>query len=111
MKKETFVKLVDTLVGVCKKRDELNADMVAVLQKHRNCIDELSFKDILYDYTLEDTIIDVFELEMGAYVRDRVADYVYEQNGLLPNCSSYPKFDNAEELYDDIIKHQQLCEN
>jgi hypothetical protein len=108
MKKETFVKLVDTLVSVCKNRDKMNDELVAVIKKHRHCNEELSFRDAIYDYTLEDTIIDVIEMEMGVYVRDRVADYVYEQHGSKPVCSPYPILDSAEDLYDDIME-SNIC--
>lgn len=106
MKKETFVKIVDTLIAVGKNRDEMNDELVAVIQKHRHCNEEVSLRDAIYDYTLEDTFIDVIEMEMGVYARDRVADYVYEQhnNCGLPVCSPYPILDSAEELYEDILR-------
>ena len=46
MKKETFVKLVDTLVSVCKNRDKMNDELVAVIKKHRHCNEELSFREL-----------------------------------------------------------------
>ena len=107
MEKATFVLLVNTLVSVNEERNKFSDELLDVFKRHRELCEPVSLRDIVYDTKLEDVIIDIFEIEMGVYARDRVADYVYEQhnNFGMCVCSPYPILDSAEELYDDIVKN------
>ena len=107
MKKETFVKLVASLIEAQIRREELNHRLCdAVSLSRQDCIGEkLDFSDLIYDNKFEDAIIDIIEIEFGAYGRDRVTYYIYEQH----DFSHYAFYDDTlslEDLYDEITDNK-----
>ena len=107
MKKESFVKLVNAILAAHKRRDTLCEKLDTALRESRMLLDKPNFTDLIYDSGLEDDIIDMFEVEFGTEGRDKIASYIYEQMDIYYNTSSYPQYDGAGELYDDIVSSKQ----
>jgi len=107
MKKESFVKLVNAILAAHKRRDTLCEKLDTALRESRMLIDKPNFTDLIYDSGLEDDIIDMFEIEFGTDGRDKIAAYIYEQMDVCYNTGAYPRYDGAEDLYDDIMKDKK----
>lgn len=106
MKKEAFVKLIDSLMDAQIRREKLN-DMCNLIRTRAGSSGEkIDLRDLIYDNLLEDAIIDMIELEFGPYGRDRVAYYVYELQ-LFDNCADCEHIRNTSELYDEIVKNSK----
>lgn len=109
MKKEAFVKLVDSLMDAHLRREKMNRELCNVIERREGGSGEKAdLRDLIYDYMLEDSIIDVIELEFGAYGRDRVANYIYEQHDVYNNYYN-DNIRNTGDLYDEITgEHNTL---
>lgn len=106
MKKEAFVKLIDSLMDAQIRREKLN-DMSNLIRTQAGSSGEkIDLRDLIYDNLLEDAIIDMIELEFGPYGRDRVAYYVYERV-CFDNCADCEHIPNTGELYDEIVKNSK----
>lgn len=109
MKKEAFVKIIDSLMDAQIRREKLNDTLSdAIRMREGSSGEKIDLHDLIYDNLLEDSIIDMIELEFGAYGRDRVADYVYEKHNVYMN-KYYDAVRDTGELYDDIIKNSVNC--
>lgn len=106
MKKEAFVKTVDAILAAQERHEKLCERLNEALRSTRNVLDTPNFSDLVYDYGIEDDLIDMFELEFGPDGRDKIAAYIYEQKGLGIK-TSYKEYADAGELYDDIISSKQ----
>lgn len=108
MKKEAFVKLIDSLMDAQVRREKLNEKMSNLIQTRAGSSGEkIDLRDLIYDNLLEDAIIDMIELEFGPYGRDRVAYYVYEQHNVFDNCADCERIRDTGELYDEITKNSK----
>lgn len=108
MKKEAFVKLIDSLMDDQVRREKLNEKMSDLIQTRAGSGGEkIDLRDLIYDCLLEDAIIDMIELEFGPYGRDRVACHVYEQHDVFDDCAGCGRIRDAGELYDEITKNQK----
>lgn len=104
MKKEAFVKTVEAILAAQERHEKLCEKLTSVLQETRVVIEKPNLSDLVYDYGLEDDLIDMFELEFGPDGRDKIAAYIYEQIGMGMK-TAYKEYADAGELYDDIIKN------
>jgi len=102
MKKETFVKLVDSLLDAQIRREDLNDRLCEAVSKRSTSGEKMDLRDLVYDSTIEDSIIDAIELEFGEAARDRVAQYVYEDHDVFMKIYHDTPRDTAG-LYDEII--------
>lgn len=110
MKKEAFVKIVESLMDAQVRREELNEKLNDIISKrdtHNH--EKIDLHNLIYDYPLEDAIIDMIELEFGAWGRDRVVNYIYEQHNVYNMF--YDNVRNAQELYDEIVGNSKYNKN
>lgn len=108
MKKEAFVKLIDSLMDAQVRREKLNEKMSNLIQTRAGSSGEkIDLRDLIYDNLLEDAIIDMIKLEFGPYGRDRVAYYVYEQHNVFDHFGDYDQIRDTGELYDEIVKNSK----
>ena len=104
MKKETFVKLIDSLLDAQIRREELNDRLCEAVSKRSTSGERMDLRDLIYDSTIEDSIIDAIELEFGEKARDRVAYYVYEEHDVFERGNVYYNQQRyTEDLYDEIL--------
>lgn len=107
MKKETFVKLIDSLLDAQIRREELNDRLCEAVSKRSTSGEKIDLRDLVYDSTIEDSIIDAIELEFGEKARDRVADYIYEEHDVFERSNVYYNPQRTtEDLYDEILNLQ-----
>lgn len=107
MKKETFVKLIDSLLDAQIRREELNEQLCSAVSRRSTSGERMDFSDLIYDSTIEDSIIDAIGLEFGEKARDRVAHYIYEEHNVFDrNTVHYNSDRTTSELYDEILSLQ-----